>query len=270
MPDCRIDEEALIGALRTRQFGKTVYAFDTIDSTNQFAKSLALRGHGEGTLVYTEHQTRGRGRWGRSWKSSRGKGLIFSVLLRPDPCPGGIGGLTLVAATSIAQVLERHLDLRPKLRWPNDVTLDGRKVAGVLTEAQRGADGVSFAVLGLGLNVNQTEADFPPELRGKAGSLRKAAGGPVKRLPLLAELVLQLERDYRRFRASGLEFTLNRWVRRNAILGRTITLKTRAGEETGRVKGFHADGHLVLVGADGKEKRFSDGEVVEVHHASGY
>jgi BirA family transcriptional regulator, biotin operon repressor / biotin---[acetyl-CoA-carboxylase] ligase len=270
VPDRRIGEEALAGALRTRQFGKTVYAFDAIDSTNQFAKSLALRGHGEGTLVYAEHQTRGRGRWGRSWESSRGKGLIFSILLRPESRPGGIGGLTLMAATSIAQVLERQLDLRPKLRWPNDVTLDGRKVAGVLTEAQRGADGVSFAVLGLGLNVNQTDADFPSGLIGKAGSLAAAAGRLVDRLPLLAELVLQLERDYRRFRAAGLEFALNRWVRRNAILGKTVTLKTRAGEETGRVRGFHADGHLVLVGEDGREKRFSDGEVVEVHHASGY
>jgi BirA family biotin operon repressor/biotin-[acetyl-CoA-carboxylase] ligase len=270
VPDRRIDEESLFDALRTQHFGKTVYAFDTIDSTNQFAKSLALRGHDEGTLVYAEHQTRGRGRWGRSWKSSRGKGLIFSVLLRPDPCPGGIGGLTLMAATSIAQVLERHLDLRPKLRWPNDVTLDGRKIAGVLTEAQHGADGVSFAVVGLGLNVNQMDADFPPDLFGKAGSLGTAGAGPVDRLPLMAELVLQLERDYRRFRASGLEFALNRWVRRNTILGRTVTLKTRAGQETGRVKGFHADGHLILVGEDGKEKRFSDGEVVEVHHASGY
>jgi BirA family transcriptional regulator, biotin operon repressor / biotin---[acetyl-CoA-carboxylase] ligase len=270
VPDCRIEEEAIIGALRTRRFGKTVYAFDAIDSTNQFAKSLALRGHGEGTLVYAEHQTRGRGRWGRGWESARGKGLIFSVLLRPDPCPGGIGGLTLMASTSITQVLERHLDLRPKLRWPNDVILGGRKIAGVLTEAQRGADGVSFAVLGLGLNVSQTEADFSADLLGKAGSLETAAGRPVERLPLLAELVLQLERDYRRFRDSGLEFALNRWMRRNAILGSTVTLSTQAGEETGRVKGFHADGHLVLVGGDGKEKRFSDGEVIEVHHASGH
>jgi BirA family transcriptional regulator, biotin operon repressor / biotin---[acetyl-CoA-carboxylase] ligase len=268
--DRRIGEEALTGALRTRQFGRTVYAFDAIDSTNQFAKSLALRGHVEGTLVYAEHQTRGRGRWGRNWESSRGKGLLFSVLLRPDPCPVGIGGLTLMAATSVTQVLERHLDLRPKLRWPNDVILDGRKVAGVLTEAQRGADGVSFAVLGLGLNVSQTEADFPADLLGKAGSLESTAGRPVDRLALFAELIVQLERDYRRFRASGPEFALNRWVRRNAILGRTVTLRTRAGEETGRVRGFRADGRLVLVGEDGKEKRFSDGEVVEVHHASGY
>jgi BirA family biotin operon repressor/biotin-[acetyl-CoA-carboxylase] ligase len=268
--DCRLDEDALAGALRGRVFGKTVYAFDTIDSTNRFARSLAIRGHEEGTLVYAEHQTAGRGRWGRVWESARGRGLIFSVLLRPPGKDAGIGGITLTAATSVAQVIERVFDLRPKLRWPNDVTLDGRKIAGVLAETLRGRDGISFAVIGLGINVNQTRSDFPAELAGKAGSLRMALSRRIDRLPLMADLVYQLERDLRRLFSTGLGFALNRWVRRNAILGRTVTLRTRAGEATGRVRGFHTDGHLVLVGEDGKEKRFSDGEVVEVHHATGH
>jgi BirA family transcriptional regulator, biotin operon repressor / biotin---[acetyl-CoA-carboxylase] ligase len=268
--DRRLDEDALAGALRGRGFGKTVYAFDTIDSTNRFARSLALRGHEEGTLVYAEHQTAGRGRWGRVWESARGRGLIFSVLLRPPGKGAGIGGITLTAATSVSQVIERSFDLRPKLRWPNDVTLEGRKIAGVLAETQLGRGEASFAVIGLGINVNQTRSDFPDELAGKAGSIRMALSRRVDRLPLMVDLVLQLERDLRRLFSSGLGFALNRWVRRNAILGRTVTLRTRAGEATGRVRGFHTDGHLVLVGEDGKEKRFSDGEVVEVHHASGH
>lgn len=272
MDESRLDEDALAGALHGRSFGRTVYAFDTVDSTNLFAKSLALRGldGGDGTLVYAEHQTAGRGRWGRAWESCRGRGLIFSILLRPPRGDARIGGITLTAATSVAQVIERSYDLRPELLWPNDVTVDGRKVAGVLAETQRGRDGVLFAVVGLGINVNQTESDFPRELTAKAGSLRMALSHPVDRLALLAELVSQLERDLRRLFSTGLEFALNRWVRRNAILGKTVTLKTRAGEATGRVKGFHADGKLVLLGGDGKEKRFSDGEVVEVHHASGH
>jgi BirA family biotin operon repressor/biotin-[acetyl-CoA-carboxylase] ligase len=268
--DLTIDEDAISAELKSKRFGQTVYAFESIDSTNGFAKSLAAHGHAEGTLVYTEHQTRGRGRWGRVWESSKGKGLIFSLLLRPNARSTGIGGLTLLAATSIAQVLERLLGLKTKLRWPNDVTVYGKKVAGVLTETQRNANGVSFAVVGVGLNVNQTETDFPSELLGKAASLQMVLGHTVERLLMLSELIHQLERDYLRFQSAGLDFALNRWVRHNAILGKTVTLKTRAGEEIGKVKGFHADGNLVLVGLDGKEKRFSDGEVVEVHHASGY
>ena len=272
MDELRLDEDALAGVLRGRGFGKTVYAFDTVDSTNLFAKSLALRGldGNDGTLVYAEHQTAGRGRWGRAWQSSRGRGLIFSILLRPPGRGGRIGGITLTAATSVAQVIERNYDLRPKLLWPNDVTIGGRKIAGVLAETQRGRDGISFAVVGLGINVNQTESDFPAELAGKAGSIRMALSHPVDRLALMADLVIQLERDLRRLFSTGLEFALNRWVRRNAILGRTVTLKTREGEARGRVKGFHADGSLILVREDGKEKRFPDGEVVGVHHASGH
>lgn len=272
MDELRLDEDAIAGVLRGRCFGRTVYAFDTIDSTNLFAKSLALRGvDGEdGTLVYAEHQTAGRGRWGRAWESSRGRGLIFSILLRPPAGGSRIGGITLTAATSVAQVLERDYGLRPKLLWPNDVTLDGRKIAGVLAETQQGRGGTAFAVVGLGINVNQTAADFPSGLAGKAGSLRMALSRPVDRLALLAGLVSQLERDLGRLFSNGLEFALNRWVRRNAILGMTVTLRTRAGSATGRVKGFHSDGNLVLVGEDGREKRFSDGEVVEVNDASGH
>jgi BirA family transcriptional regulator, biotin operon repressor / biotin---[acetyl-CoA-carboxylase] ligase len=268
--DIGLDDDALSGALRTKVFGQSVYAFESIDSTNAFAKSLAVKGQPEGALVYAEHQTAGRGRWGRTWESRGKKGLIFSLLLRPAVSLTGIGGLTLLAATSIAQVLERRLNLKPKLRWPNDVTVEGRKIAGILLEAQRSRGGVAFVVVGIGLNVNQVRSDFPMELQDKAGSLRMALGHPVNRLDLFAEAVLQLERDYRRFHSSGLDFVLNRWVRHNAILGKTITLKTRKGEETGTVKGFHTTGDLVLLDPSGKIKHFTDGEVIEVHHASGY
>jgi BirA family biotin operon repressor/biotin-[acetyl-CoA-carboxylase] ligase len=265
----RLDDDAISTALKSGRFGRTVFAFETVDSTNAFAKTLAMRGHAEGTLVYAEHQTRGRGRWGRTWESTKGKGLIFSLVLRPAQGSAGVGSLTLVAATTVAHVLERRLGLKPKLRWPNDVTVGGKKVAGVLTETQRGTGSVSFAVMGVGINVNQEEKDFPPALLAGAGSLRMAAGRPLDRLGLLAELIRQFERDYLRLQSAGPDFVLNRWIRRNAILGKTVTLKTRAGEATGRVRGFHADGRLVLVAPDGNERRFSDGEVIEVHHASG-
>jgi BirA family biotin operon repressor/biotin-[acetyl-CoA-carboxylase] ligase len=267
--DSRIDEDAISAALKPARFGKTVYAFETIDSTNAFARTLAVRGHAEGTLVYAEHQTRGRGRWGRTWESAKGKGLIFSLVLRPAPGSAGVGSLTLAAATSVAQVLERRWGFKPKLRWPNDVTIGGKKVAGVLTETQLGTGGVSFAVMGVGVNVNQEEADFPPGLLDRAGSLRMASGRPLDRLDLLAELIHQIERDTLRLRSAGPDFALNRWIRRNAILGKTVTLRTRTGEATGKVRGFHADGQLVLVAPNGNERRFSDGEVIEVLHASG-
>jgi BirA family biotin operon repressor/biotin-[acetyl-CoA-carboxylase] ligase len=259
-----LTEARILAALKTKRFGQAVYALRRIDSTNAFARTLAARGHGEGTLVVAEQQTAGRGRWGRAWESPRGKGLWFSLLLDAGRGPGA-GRLTLLAATSVAQVLERVLSLKARLRWPNDVILDGRKVAGLLVEAPRGR---GPAVLGVGVNVHQRESDFPESLRGTAVSLRSALGRTVDRVALLAELVGQIERDTTKARAEGFDFVLHRWVRRNGLAGRIVTLKTRGGLETGRVRGFHASGHLVLVRPDGTEKRYADGEVVEVRHAA--
>ncbi len=273
-----LNEKAIAEVLRTRRFGRILYTFRTIDSTNAFAKSLAARGGEEGALVVAEHQTCGRGRWGRTWESRPGKGILFSLLLRPDPRSDAVPQLTLLAATSVALVLENRFGLDVKLRWPNDVTVADKgdlpsragKVAGVLAEAQRGSAGVSYAVLGIGVNVRQRPSDFSDALRSKATSLDALLGEKVDRVALLAELVLQLETDYLKLQSEGVDFVLDRWMRRNAMLGRSVTLKTAAGLETGTVLGFHADGRLVLSGPDGRNRRFADGEVIEVHHASGY
>jgi len=267
--DAPLSEEAVVSSLRSRRFGRAVYALDRIDSTNAFAKTLAARGAPDGTLVTAEHQTAGRGRWGRSWSSAPGLGLQFSLLIRPSGKPLDVRRLTLLAATSVAQSVGR-LGLQARLRWPNDVTVEGKKIAGVIVEAQRGRAGASFAVVGVGINVNQRRSDFPEALRTKAGSIRQALGRKTDRLALLADALVQMERDVHRLETEGPDFVLSRWIRRNALLGRPVTLRTAAGAETGVVKGFHSDGALILAGPDGRLRRYTDAEVTEVSDAAGH
>jgi len=265
-----IKEEIIREALRTRTFGRVIYSFEEIDSTNRFAKKLARLGKPEGTLIYAESQTHGRGRWSRSWDSPKGKGLWFSLILRPRLDSTLVSLLTLLGATSVSRVIERISGFNVMVKWPNDLFLNGKKLAGVLTEASRNRSRVSYAVWGIGINVNQEEEDFAPEVRERATSLRMACGESVDRLFLLAEVMNQLENDYVRTRSEGFEFILQRWISRSRILGKEILLRVNHHLVRGVVKGFHNNGDLVLLTRDGQERRYSDGHIVEVNHAVGH
>ena len=260
-------EKKLEAVLKTRRFGRNAYFFRSIDSTNRFARMLATQGAPEGTLVYAEHQSAGRGRWGRQWQSPKGLGLWFSLVLRPGRTLHAPALVTLLGAVSTATVLEKMFGSGFTLQWPNDVMVDGKKLAGVLAETVVNAGAVTHAVLGIGLNVSQAEDDFPCDLRGRAASLAMVTGTDVDRVGLLAELLGQLESDYDRVRAQGTRFVLERWVSNSNLVGETVTLRVNGSVETGRVGGFHANGDLILFLKNGRHRRFPDGHVLEVRHA---
>ncbi len=176
--------------LRTERFGRAVRAFDACGSTNTEAKAWARGGAPEGALVTAEHQTAGRGRLGRTWSDAAGQNLLCSVVLRPDLPPDRLGLVTLAGGLAVADaVAEWTAPAEPAIKWPNDVLLDGRKCCGMLLEADLGA--APFVVLGIGLNVNQT--DFPAGIADRATSLRLEVGRVVPRVPLLARLLERLE-----------------------------------------------------------------------------
>lgn len=259
-------EELIRGALKTKTFGRVIYSFEEIDSTNRFAKRLAMLGKPEGTLVYAERQTHGRGRWSRSWDSPKGKGLWFSLILRPRLGFSSVSLFTLLGATSVSRAVEGSFGLKLDVKWPNDLFFNGRKLAGVLTEASRSQSTISYAVLGIGINVNQEKEDFAPEVREGAVSLRMINKERIDRLSLLSGILMQLENDYIRTMTQGFEFVLRRWVSRSSILGKEILLRVNSHTVRGIVKGFHTNGDLVLVTREGKEQRYSDGNVIEVDH----
>ena len=168
-----------LGRVRTianiRRLGRTFHYFQEIDSTNARARELAERGAAEGEIVVAETQTHGRGRLGRRWESPPLGNLYVSIILRPRMAPRHAPQITLTAAVALVETVNRFLPARASIKWPNDILVEGRKLAGILTEAACNAERIEYVVLGIGLNVNCSAAAMPEELRARAQVL--ATGG---------------------------------------------------------------------------------------------
>ncbi|MFQ5677332.1 MAG: biotin--[acetyl-CoA-carboxylase] ligase, partial [bacterium] len=171
--------------IETKLLGKRIFAFEKLGSTNNFAKRLVQNGEGEGTLVIANHQTSGRGRYDRRWHAPANLGLWFSIVLQPRLPGEKFGILSLLAAVAVAKSVEAITRLSPELKWPNDVLVNLKKISGILIESQLWKKERDSLVLGIGVNVNQSEADFPTELRNLATSLRIESGERVDRTHLL-------------------------------------------------------------------------------------
>ena len=193
----------------------------------------------EGAVVAAGHQTAGRGRLGRRWDAPAGTAITFSVLLRPPP-GSPVQQLSLVAGLAVAEAVEEASQLSAQIKWPNDVLVDRRKVAGVLAEAR---DGV--VVLGIGLNVNQTREQLPGDARIAAASLRTIDGTEREPAPLLADLLARLERHYDAWTAGGLDAVFDGIGSRDFLRGRRI----RVGETEGVGGGLDREGRLLVDGA---------------------
>ena len=230
----------------TMRIGETILCFDEIDSTNTFLKQKALEGAADGTVVLAEFQTAGRGRMARSFQSPKGKGIYLSVLLRPELPPEQIACMTALAGVAVCEAVEKICGVRPGLKWPNDPVLGNRKLGGILTELVMMPDGTPAAVLGIGLNVLQSEADFAPEIRTVATSVSMEVGYPVAREELVAELICRLERAYGALRSGD----WSEWVRiykEDCVhMGKQIRLIGPKGEETARAVDIDEDFGLVV------------------------
>jgi BirA family biotin operon repressor/biotin-[acetyl-CoA-carboxylase] ligase len=233
--------------------------FAETDSTQRVARDLARGGAEEGTVVVAEAQTAGRGRLGRSWHSPSGVNVYASIVLRPPLPPARVPQLALVAGLAVAEAVERTASVRAQLKWPNDVIVDDRKLAGILTEMDAEVERVQHVVVGIGINVNVDA--FPDELRDRATSLRHATGAPVARAPLLAALLAALEARYDRFVEGGFAPLRGPWQARSWLDGKEVRVAAPEGQLTGRVLGLDDDGALRIAAADGTVQRVVAGEV---------
>ena len=252
----------LHGLLRTERFGRESRWHSSIGSTNAEAMAWASEGVPEGALVGTDHQTAGRGRHGRAWSDAPGLNLLFSLVLRPTLPQDRLGLIPLAAGLVVAEAIENHTRLSPSLKWPNDVLVDGKKVCGILLEGRLTAQNGSQAamVLGIGLNVNQT--DFPTGLSGKGTSLALETGQLVPRIPLLADLLASLEMHYASLAEDGGASVLSEFEQRMAGLGHIASVAfPLSGESTeGTILGVAENGALRLETSSG-EQIFHAGEI---------
>jgi BirA family transcriptional regulator, biotin operon repressor / biotin---[acetyl-CoA-carboxylase] ligase len=250
---------ARLGPLRV--IGRDVRVFQETTSTNDVVEKLARDGVPEGVVVIAESQTRGRGRLGRTWVSPRSKGLWMSILLRPSLGPGAVTRLTIAAATALARAVECSTGLRPGVKWPNDLVLGGRKVAGILLELHAELDRVRHVIMGIGVNVNQVTAEFPPELRKSATSLRIESGGLTSRSDLAVALLRELDLDYARAVGNEFEALAAEWESRSVTLGHRVVIQSGQRRVEGRAETLDADGALLLRTQHGRLERVIGGDV---------
>ena len=188
----RLIAAELSAALEGSRVGNEIVVVEETESTNDLVWKAVERGVPEGFVVFAERQTKGRGQYGRRWESAPYLGLWFSVLLRPALSLAESPKLTVQLAEAVAATIADETGCAPTIKWPNDIYLSGRKVAGVLVEGRTAPDGSYVAVAGIGINVNQTSDDFPDELRESAGSLAMATGRIISRSKLAIALLHSL------------------------------------------------------------------------------
>jgi BirA family biotin operon repressor/biotin-[acetyl-CoA-carboxylase] ligase len=241
--------------------GRDIRVFKETSSTNDIVERLARDEVPEGVVVFAEAQTKGRGRLGRKWLSPARKGLWFSVLLRPDLRPQAATQLTIAAATALTRGIRQQTGLHPEIKWPNDVLIKGRKVAGVLTELNAELDHVKYVILGIGVDVNLNANEFPPELRKIATSLKIEAGRAISRSELAATLLRELDRDYGRICRHQFAGVADEWEEQCTTLSRRVIMRIGDRVVRGRAESLDDDGALLLRTDHGHLERVIGGDV---------
>ena len=262
-PDALTEPEIRNFLQETRTVGRELRCFDEIDSTNTYAKQIALDGAADGTVVVANCQTAGRGRMDRSFQSPRDKGIYLTVLLRPDLPTERLIPVTALAGVAVCEAVEQVCGVRPGLKWPNDPVLGNKKLCGILTEMSLEAETgrLQSLVVGIGLNVGQTAADFTPEVASMATSISQELGRPMSRPALAAAEIEALDRLYTALKTGNLSAYLAAYRRDCVNLGKTVQLLGTQGRETVTAVGIDDEFGLVVRAADGTEKTVRSGEV---------
>jgi len=268
VPDFLLASE-ILPRLDTAWLGRHYHHFQRIDSTNDHAMEMAVKGAPRGTVVIAEEQTRGKGRLKRPWASPARRGLYFSAVFR-DPLPLARAPQTaLVAALALVKLLSRPpYGVEAGIKWPNDVLAGGRKMAGILTEMQADQDLVRFLVMGIGVNVNFSADDLAGPMRYPPTSLALELGHPVDRGELLARLLSALETEYERFLDLGFRELLPELEEHSAIMGRKVLVHCGEERVEGRVSGLTGEGALRLSMVDGTERALWVGDVTRVEETA--
>lgn len=251
--------------LKTKFIGKNVLHFETIDSTNDYAKKIGneLR---DGSVIISEEQTKGKGRLGRVWESKAGEGIWMSIILKPNIIPNKAPFITLIAGASIVKALN-ILGVDAKIKWPNDITINNKKLSGILTELSAEIERVNYIVVGIGMNVKDT--DFEEELQDKATSLYKENYN-VSRVDIVKEILCQFEKLYLDYiEKDDKKEVLDICRQYSAIINKEIYVIKNDQKELVDCIGINEEGNLIIKNKDGKLEEIMSGEV-SIRGVKGY
>jgi len=255
-PESDLSTASLHRELGTKLIGQNVLYYPVIPSTMDVAKQAAKEGAAEGTIVITDHQTTGRGRFGRNWWAPPNSSILLSIVLHPRL--EQLRHLNMVATLAVAQSIEKVTGLKPVIKWPNDVLIGGKKVGGILVESEVEEERVNSTVIGIGLNVN-LEPSSNPEIAETATSLREELGEEVSRLEMLRSLLGAFEELYEALRKG--EPIDKLWRRYLGTLGKQITVKCGEQVWQGYAESVDDEGNLLLRCPDGSLLTIVAGEV---------
>jgi len=244
--------------LNTKFIAKKIHYFDYLVSTMDMAMQLGMKLAPHGTLVLAESQTKGRGRLGRSWFSPKYKGIYLSLILRPKISPSASPVLTLLSAVSICEAIKNIAGLDAQIKWPNDVFICNKKIAGILTEMNAEVDKVNFVVIGIGLNVNNDKKS----LIAQATSLKEQAGQPLSRVLLLQELLRRIESNYSLLEDKGSQAIIDKWRNFSLTLGRRVKVYYQDKHIEGQAVDVDKDGALLIRKDSGLMQKVFSGDVM--------
>lgn len=250
--------------LASARLGGAIHYFTEIDSTNRLAVKLAAEGAAEGEIVLADSQSRGKGRLGRSWFSPPGANLYLSVILRPSLAPADAPQLTLTAAVALAETIKSCLGYAPAIKWPNDILVGGKKLAGVLTESSTDRERLHFVVIGIGVNLNLPAEILPEEIRDSATSLLILKRERVDRTAFAGELIQSLDRCYGELEQRGFPYIADRWESFFELKGRKVRVEMGDRQLSGTARGIDRDGALLVEGSDGSLERILAGDVIPI------
>lgn len=249
-----ISETEIARGLKTSVIGRRAYCYSSLRSTNELAARLGQQGTEEGAVIMANEQTKGKGRFGRSWVSPRREGIWMSLILRPEPSLEPVTALSLVAGYSVAVALREVVGIRATIKWPNDVRVGEKKICGILAELNKDAKGNQFVVLGIGVNVNQ--ASFSGDLEQVATSVRIETGRKTPRLPLVRNVLENLEKFYFQCKKEGFSGILRRVREISSLMGKRVEVSLGGETISGYVQDIDDMGRLIM--------RTDDGRIMEI------
>ena len=247
--------------LNTEIIGKkNIYIFQETDSTNIQAFSLASQGLEEGAIIIAESQTSGKGRLSRKWISPSGKNLYLSIILRPKILTYHAPRLTIATAVSLSETLDDFKIFDHRIKWPNDILINERKLSGILTEMKGDRDTVDFAVIGVGVNLNSSFNDYPDEIRDSVISLKEFTNTEINRIEFLQSFLANFERNYFHFIQGGFNEILGKWIEKSSIINQKIRVTEHDNIFTGIVTEVTSEGNLIVM-ADKKIHIVNSGDI---------
>ncbi len=261
IPDVPYESE-VTPLLTTHSIGRNFVFLKETASTNTFLMSQSDDGAPHGTVAVSESQSAGRGRLDHQWFSPPAKNLTFSIALCPDRPPHVAAQLPLVAAVALFRAIRSLFpNIACGVKWPNDILVSRRKLAGILCEMNADMDRIRRVVVGMGININMKQSDFPSPLRSTATSFEIETGATVRRVPLLAAILNQMEQCYAAWLDGELAALLPELEDASILTGRAVTIQLPSGARSGTVVRIEADGTLRIKEPNGSEEAIPSGEV---------